>query len=119
MVDVISAVTNAVVETIQVGAFPEGMAYDPTTGDIYVDDSYSGAVSIIVPHTTQSTSGPSLGFLGLPGSEGYIVIGVIVAVVAAVVAVMLIRKRKGAQPSAPSQPQTLQQSPPKRPPPPP
>ena len=40
----------------------------------------------------------STGFLGLPGFEGYILIGVVVAVVVTAVVVLLLRKRRGAQP---------------------
>ena len=91
-----------------------------TIGYVYASvPGMAGGMAFVVLNGTSAMSGKPPTFLGLPGFEGYILIGVIVVVVAAVVAVMLIRKRKGAQSTTPSRPQTLQQSPPTGPPPPP
>lgn len=46
-VDVIDATTNEVVGYIGVGAQPEGVAYDPSTGDIYVANSQSDNLTVI------------------------------------------------------------------------
>ena len=49
--------------------------------------------------TIEAKSSGSSGILGLPGYEGYILIGVVVATVVALVMMLLLRKRKGAQPA--------------------
>jgi len=44
---VINGVTNEVIANITVGAGPEGIAYDPSNGYIYVANFCSGTVSVI------------------------------------------------------------------------
>lgn len=41
---------NTLIDTIPVGGeTPDGLAFDPTTGDIYVADAGSSSVSVINP----------------------------------------------------------------------
>ena len=64
-----------------------GYTWSPSSGTVKVN-SGPASQSVTFSKTNQTT-----GFLGLPGYEGYIVVGVIVAAVAAGVAIMLMRKR--------------------------
>ena len=72
-----------------------GYSVNPTTGTVRVDGSSTGQA---VTFTSSAPSNSkSTGFLGLPGDDGYIVIGVVAA--AAVVAALLLRKhRRGKAP---------------------
>jgi YVTN family beta-propeller protein len=97
----------------------------------YTSSPSSGNVTIVganknVTITFSTSTGGSSTFLGLPGDDGYILIGVIVAIVVAIVAVVLIMRRRhrpatptyapGAPPQA-QQPAPAQPAPPPPPPP--
>ena len=47
----ISSTTNRIIATINVGGGPEGMAYDPSNGDIYVANNNYNSVSVINNNT--------------------------------------------------------------------
>ncbi|MHB8352627.1 MAG: hypothetical protein ACYDFT_08095 [Thermoplasmata archaeon] len=91
---------------------------------IFVNTTLNGvtkeASSAITISTQSSSSGGTKGFLGLPGDEGYLVIGAILVVVAAAAA-LLMRKKPyppgGPPPSYPTHPDPPQQYPPPPPPP--
>jgi len=80
---------------VPVGLIPEGMAYDRVTGDIYVVNAGTDNVSVISGNTVTvvatvslvSSSLEAAGFLGLPGSQGYYVLGIGAAAGGIVVAV--------------------------------
>jgi len=48
---------GAVIATIRVGPAPEGIAFNPNNGNMYVANTISNTVSVIVPLTTTSSSG--------------------------------------------------------------
>ena len=41
--------TNAILTTITVGSYPQGVAVNPTNGDVYVTDNYFGASGYLTP----------------------------------------------------------------------
>jgi YVTN family beta-propeller protein len=77
---------TSVVNTIPVGREPGAILYDPSNGDVYVLNSYSGTISII----SSSQQARSLGYLPfiVPG----VVIGIVVSVIS--FAVVVMRKRE-------------------------
>lgn len=92
-VSVISGSTNRVVSNFGTGGGdPEGVAYDGNNGDVYVTNPDAATVSIITMGSKPQNGG-SPGPLGLPGYEGYILIGAAVVVVASAVVLLAIRKR--------------------------
>ena len=66
-------------------------------------DHQTHSVVVRIVGSTSSTTPPSKsskpGFLGLPGYDGYIIIGAVVVAVAAVVALLLMRKRSPPTPA--------------------
>lgn len=99
-------------------------SYSYSTGAVsgYTVSSSSGTIKVggqsvsqdITFTSSSSKTNQTTTFLGLPGDDAYILIGVIMVVVAAVLAVILMRKRKGARPAQqpyPTQPQNWQQTP--------
>lgn len=50
-VSVVSCANNTVVATINVEGYPEGIAYDPAKGELFVSDDSAGAVSVISDST--------------------------------------------------------------------
>ncbi len=95
------------------------------TGDIEVDGH---AVDTTLPFSCSSSTPPppsssssSSGFLGLPGDEGYLLIGGIVAAIVVVAVVLMMVKRGPSRPSgpAPPPPPAVWSPPPPPPPPPP
>ncbi len=46
-VSVIDTLTNTLVDTVSVGSFPQGVAYDSDNGEMYVSNFDSGTVSVI------------------------------------------------------------------------
>ena len=89
-------------------------SYTFTVGTVsgYTSSSSSGTVKVNggpasqpVTFTSSSSNGKTnqtTGFLGLPGFEGYILVGVIVAAVAAVAGVVLMKKRSPPKPASTS-----------------
>ena len=71
---------------------PTRYSASPASGTVTVNGDTPGMVSVSFTKT-------STGFLGLPGSEGYILIGVVVAVVAVAAALLLMRKRSPPAPA--------------------
>ena len=101
-VSVISDATNKVVATIPVGTDPEGVGYDLSNGYVYVSNYNQGTISIITTTNpaAPSTSNPTTRFLGHPGDDGYILIGV-VAIILLTIAITVYVRRKRAPPPAP------------------
>ena len=83
-----------------------GYSSSPSSGTVKVNSGPAGQSITFTGSSSTGKTNQTTGFLGLPGSEGYILIVAIVAVVAAVVvAVLLARKRKGGQvPTGPQPP---------------
>lgn len=48
-VSVINDTNHTIVESVQVGSTPDGVAYDSGNGDLYVANSYDGNVSVLAP----------------------------------------------------------------------
>lgn len=74
------------------------LVLDPSNGRLYVEawwgvgDPTTTTDLVVTPGV--SCPPPNSLFIGLPGYDGYILIGVVVAVVAAVVTLVILRKRK-------------------------
>lgn len=83
--------------SFSVGVVP-GYSASPSSGVIKVDGT---AVSISIAFTKVTNE-----FLGLPGYDGFIAIGVVVPVVVVVVAMMILRKRKRVRPTPSPLPQS-------------
>lgn len=78
---------------------PSGYYSDPASGSLTVHGGDKGTSVTFSTHPASPPPGNSTSpFLGLPGFEGYIVIGVVLAVVAAAVVTLLLRRRKHAHP---------------------
>lgn len=76
---------------------PSGYSVSPSSGDITVNGQSPIPVTFAVEKSSPST------FLGQPGDEGYILIGVIVAVASVATVILLLRGRgKRPAPSPPS-----------------
>ena len=131
-VTVVNATTDRVVANITVGVSPMVPAFDSTNDEMYFPNFDSNNVSVIAAGVyTGSGSGGSGGgsatpaFLGLPGDDGYFLLGgVAAAVVAAVGGVLYIRghhagKGPGGAGAAPSPPPGAWAPPPPPPAPPP
>jgi YVTN family beta-propeller protein len=56
-VSVIDSTTNTVVASIPVGTGPEGIAFNPNNGDMYVANEGSFNVSVIAPLTATFSNG--------------------------------------------------------------
>ena len=79
-------------DTFTVGSV-SGYTVSPSSGPVKVN---GGPASQSITFTSSSSKGKTnqtTGFLGLPGYDGYIIVGVIVAAVAAGTAILLMRKR--------------------------
>jgi len=74
LISVISDSNNSVVATILVGPFPDGLAYDPAKGEVFVANSGSttiaGSVSVISDATDKVTTTIATGSLGVANSPG-------------------------------------------------
>jgi YVTN family beta-propeller protein len=74
LISIISDSNNSVVATVPVGPFPDGIAYDPAKGEIFVANSGSttvpGSVSIISDATDKVTTTIATGSIGLTNSPG-------------------------------------------------
>lgn len=90
-VGVISDATNGVVATVEVGNGPSGVVYDSESGVVYVSNYGQGTVSIIDAGATSSTHAAK--FLGLPGSDGYYLLGAGAAVAMAAGVGVALRSR--------------------------
>lgn len=77
-----------------------GYTVSPASGAVKViGDATGQALTFTSSSTSNGTTSPAPGFLGLPGYDGYLLIGVVVAAVATVLGVMLLRGRRKAPPS--------------------
>ncbi len=90
-VTVVNVTSGETIGRIPVGVDPTCIALDGKTGLLYISDLGSNEVSVISPNATGSGGGTANGLLGLPGIEGYVVLGSLVAVVISVL--IFIRKR--------------------------
>ena len=120
-VSVISEATNKVTATVPLKSsssslvsIPYDVVYDSGKGEIFVtftgsedviiiSDANNRVVSIGGGGGQPTSKAQTPGFLGLAGSEGYILIGVVIAVVA-VVAALLLKRRPSSPPQAKSVP---------------
>ncbi|MGP8077089.1 MAG: YncE family protein [Thermoplasmata archaeon] len=83
-VTVISALNNSPITTILVGDGPWGVVSDAGTGEVFVTNSLAGNVSVISDgtHAATGASNPSWPSLfGLPGFEGYALLGALMATI--------------------------------------
>ena len=76
-----------------------GYSVNPTTGTVKVDGSSTGRAVTFTGSTPSNNK--STGFLGFPGDDGYVVIGVVVVAVAVATAVLL-KRRRGKSPQKPT-----------------
>lgn len=97
--------TFKVIANITVGQHPEGIAYDPSNGYIYVTNGGSGTVSVIStgtstssssisPVTTPPTTSTSTSTKPTPSAVLAWAVVIIVAVVALIVASLMTKRRK-------------------------
>jgi len=91
-VSVITGASNTVVASIPVGINPTGLAYDAARGFVYATNSYSGNVSVI--QADRPSTGGSGTFLGLPGSDGWLLIGALAAASVGVGAWVVVRRAR-------------------------
>ena len=70
-----------------------GYAASPSTGTVKVNGGSAGQTITFASSLSTGKTNQTTGFLGLPGFEGYILIGGIVAVVATGALILLLRKR--------------------------
>jgi len=134
-VTAVNATTGKVVATINVGTFPEVPVFDSANQELYVPNFVSNNVSVIGAgvYTGPGSGGSGGGgggttpaFLGLPGNDGYYLLGgVAVAIVAVGVGVLSFRGHRpprglvgSAPPPAPPPPPPAVWGPPPPPPPP-
>ena len=86
-VTVVNVTSGETIGRIQVGINPSSIVFDGKTGLLYVSDANSQEVSVISPNATYSGGGTINGLLGLPGIEGYVVLGALIASVVILAAV--------------------------------
>ncbi len=70
-----------------------GYTVGPSSGTIKVNGAAVSQAITFTSSTSPGKTNPTPGFLGLPGYDGYILIGVIVAAAAAGAVILLLRKR--------------------------
>ena len=75
-----------------------GYAVSPPSGTVKVNGASTGQAVTFTSSSSGGKTNQSTGFLGLPGEDGYFVIGVIVAVVAIAAGVLLLRGRRNTPP---------------------
>ena len=90
-VTVVNVASGETIGSIQVGINPSSIVFDSKTGLFYVSDANSQEVSVISPNATDSSGGPTNGLLGLPGVEGYVIMGVLIAAIVLVVVLVWTR----------------------------
>ena len=90
-VTVVNVTSGETIGSIQVGINPSSIVFDSKTGLLYVSDANSQEVSVISPNATHSSGGPTNGLLGLPGVEGYVIMGVLIAAIVLVVVLVWTR----------------------------
>jgi len=128
-VSAINVSTGNVVATIEVGENPLTPVFDPANDEVFVPN-FDGLNVTVIDGSPSSSSGGSGGgggsgskpaFLGLPGDDGYLLVGgvAVVVVVAATGLFLVKRRRPTGEGNSPSVPPSNAGSPPPPPPPPP
>ena len=79
-----------------------GYTSSPSSGSIKVNGTPLSQSVTFASSSSNGNTNQTTGFLGLPGYDGFIVVGVIVAVVAAVAVILLMRKRTPPKPASTS-----------------
>ncbi len=95
-VTVINGSSNQVVGSLTVGSDPLNAAIDPANGAVLITNLDTGTISIISPYITPQVTAkhPSNGFLGLPGYDGYVLVGAAITIAAAMLIVVWISGRR-------------------------
>jgi YVTN family beta-propeller protein len=99
-VSVILDTSNTATSSVTVGAMPTFVAYVVSNGYVYVSNEHQGTLSIIAPTPpTNLTTNQTADFLGLPGYDGYILIGP-VSIMLLTIAITVYVRRKRAPPAS-------------------